>query len=127
MNDVHRAAEHALRGGRVTALGDELVGLATDILDRLGRDIADELADIEIREGSRYWRRGDNESVRQMTIEIGDGAHWYVMRMEHAWDLCEVARQRGSDDVHVQDFVEVGEALRALVAHEIALRISEIL
>jgi hypothetical protein len=47
--------------------------------------------------------------------------------MEHAWDLCEVAKQRGGEDIHVQDYVDVYEALRVLVVREIALRISEIL
>jgi hypothetical protein len=111
----------------MTALGEELIELAKQILQGVGDDIADELEDIELRESTRFWHRGANDYVELMTIEIGDGAHWYVMRMEHAWDLCEVAKQRGGEDVHVQDYVDVFEALRVLTVREVALRISEIL
>jgi hypothetical protein len=111
----------------MTALGEELIELASEILQRVGDDIADEIEDIELRESTRFWHRGANDYVELMTIEIGDGAHWYVMRMEHAWDLCEVAQKRGGEDIHVHDYVDVVEALHALVVHEIALRISEIL
>ena len=111
----------------MTALGDDLLRMASDVLTGIGQDIEDELADIQFRESTRFWRRGENDYVEFMTIEVGDGVHWYVMKMPHAWDLCEVAQERGGDDTHVQDYIDVRDAIRDLAAHEVALRLGEIL
>jgi hypothetical protein len=59
----------------MSALGEELIDIAGEILERVGNDIADEIEDIELRESTRYWHRGSNDYVELMTIEIGDGAH----------------------------------------------------
>ena len=111
----------------MTDLGADLVRIASDALSHLAREIHEELATIEVCESTRLWRRGDNDFLERMTIEIADGPHWYVMRMSHAWDLCEVARDPGGQDKHVKDYVDVRDALRDLVAREVFIRLGEIL
>jgi len=111
----------------MTELGDDLVRIGSDTLNRTAREIEAELATVQLRESTGRWRRGDNDYVEAMTIEIGDESNWYVMRMPHAWDLCVVARDRNGWDEHVQDYTDVREALRDLVAREVAMRVGEIL
>jgi len=111
----------------MTDLGADLVRMAVDALSHIGRELEEEIASIQIRESTRRWHRGESDSAERMTIEIGDESQWYVMRMPHAWDLCEVAKKPGGLDEHVKDYVDVRDALRALVAREVAMRLTEIL
>ena len=54
----------------MTDLGADLVRMASDALSHLAGQIHDELATIEVHESTRQWRRGEDDFIEQMTIEI---------------------------------------------------------